>query len=47
MEQLKRFGFFSMLIVAISLSMGGCEMECDSDDGPVEEVAEEIEDAVD
>jgi hypothetical protein len=47
MEQLKKFTFFSVLIVAISLSMGGCELECDADEGPVEEVAEEIEDAVD
>ena len=47
MEQLKRFALFSMFIAAISLSMGGCEMSCDTDDGPVEEAVEEIEDAVD
>lgn len=47
MEQLRKFAFFSCLIVVISLSMGGCEMECDADDGPVEEAVEEIDNAID
>ena len=47
LELLKRFILTAAFVGALCLPNTGCTVKCDADDDPVEDIADDIKDAVD